>query len=711
MTSTTHLGPYELLERLGAGGMGVVYRARHRDLQADCALKVLNSDASDELRERFRREGEALARVGEHPNLIRVHSASEDRGQLFLVMEWVRGETLERLAGGRFPIDEALRVVRDLARGVQHVHNAGVLHRDVKPENVILTAEGIPKLVDFGLANMREPGGLTATGQMLGTPAYMAPEQARAERGTVGPAADVYGLGGVLFCLLAGRPPFEGGSVLGVLARVVEEPPPSLTSLRADVPKSLDELCLTALAKSPEDRPSAGDLADSLDAHLRGSASPVSGLSRPVCLSVAGLVVALAVALGVMGRAGGEAADRDPGTGEPAGLPVTVVIPDAAAMAAELKAIRSPLERLRRADDWLSRFPAHSEGAQVRELRGRAQSAVEPLRVLRGLAGADQTLLLAGGRVLRVRGEAGYVEVWEFGTASLVKRWKAHTSALAAGASADGTVFAFGIDGRVEVRSTATLDVMSSFGVGESVTSLAFSPDARTLVLGYSGPGVTVVNSADGTVLRRLEVERGEGYVCALGVSRDGAWIAAASRTHSGSALHDSRLMVWGASTALVATWPQRATPRSLAFTGKGSEVARGNQVGELTIFEPEAGIAHSPLTAGRKPTSVLLHAASHTGRVTALCARDGVLYSASGASFRNAALNVGAAAEGRNNDVAVWRRGPTGAWQNAGIYRRRPQPYTAIGISVDGQRLMLAGDSRVELWPIETFRAAPPAG
>ncbi|MCA8924823.1 MAG: serine/threonine protein kinase, partial [Planctomycetes bacterium] len=257
---------YVLEAELGRGGMGVVMRARHLGTGRLVALKGLLYDDLDGI-ERFTREVTAQAAADDHPNVVRVYEAGQAGRQCYLAMELLTGGDL----AGRLKRDSALApreaaaVVAQLARGLAHVHAQGILHRDLKPQNVLFDGHGTPKLVDFGLARLQGVEGLTQTGQILGTPSYMAPEQALA-RDDVDARADVYGLGAILFACLTGRPPFQG-QLADVLTRVVSEAPPQPSSLVPDLAPELEAICLRALSKRPGARyPDAASFAEALEA-------------------------------------------------------------------------------------------------------------------------------------------------------------------------------------------------------------------------------------------------------------------------------------------------------------------------------------------------------------------------------------------------------------------------------------------------------------
>src|SRR5262245_28633431 len=229
-------GDYELLEELGRGGMGVVYKARHLTSDRVVALKMILSGmlASTQAVERFRNEAQAAAKL-DHPHIVPVYEIGEVEGQYYFTMQYLAGGSLqERLQQGPLSASEAASVVRRLAEAVQHAHERGIIHRDIKPGNVLLAsevsggsrppiAEWSVKLTDFGLARLVEGSGLTATGEQLGTPNYMPPEQAAGRVREVGPVSDVYSLGALLYCLLTGRPPFQAATSLETMRLVLEQ--------------------------------------------------------------------------------------------------------------------------------------------------------------------------------------------------------------------------------------------------------------------------------------------------------------------------------------------------------------------------------------------------------------------------------------------------------------------------------------------------------
>src|SRR5262245_41388930 len=249
-------GRYELQEVVGSGGMSSVYRAHDTVLERTVAIKILYDHFSNdpEYVERFRREARALAQLN-HPNIVTVIDRGEFGGRQFIVFEHVEGENLKELVDreGQLPVDQALALVHQVARGLAFAHDHGVVHRDVKPHNVLIDENGVAKVTDFGIARSLEPGdGLTETGTLLGTSEYIAPEQASGSR--VDERSDQYSLATVLYELLAGEPPYTGDNFMAVAMKHIQEPVPSVRDARPDISPRLDAIIARAMAKRPEDR-------------------------------------------------------------------------------------------------------------------------------------------------------------------------------------------------------------------------------------------------------------------------------------------------------------------------------------------------------------------------------------------------------------------------------------------------------------------------
>jgi serine/threonine protein kinase len=280
--AVVQIAGYEILGELGRGGMGVVYKARQPGLNRIVALKMILSGAyaAPEELQRFKAEAQAVARL-HHPHIVQVHEVGEHEGKPYFSLEFCGGGSLDRnLAAAPLPPKEAAALAEKLARAMQAVHEKGVVHRDLKPANVLLTEDGEPKISDFGLAKLLDAdAGPTRTGAVVGTPSYMAPDQAAGKSKEIGPACDIYALGAILYACLTGRPPFRGPAMPQMLQQVLWDEPVAPRRLLSRTPRDLETICLKCLEKQPGRRyGTALDLAEDLRRFLNGE--PVR--ARPV---------------------------------------------------------------------------------------------------------------------------------------------------------------------------------------------------------------------------------------------------------------------------------------------------------------------------------------------------------------------------------------------------------------------------------------------
>jgi eukaryotic-like serine/threonine-protein kinase len=314
-TRVRYFGDYELEKVLGEGGMGIVYKARQRSLNRSVALKMIKATrfpSSDEVR-RFQNEAEAVARL-DHPNIVPIYEVNQFEDQHYFAMKLIAGESLDkRLNDYTADPKRAAKLVATAASAILHAHQRGILHRDLKPANILVDPDGQPHITDFGLAKRVEGDSeLTRSGAILGTPAYMAPEQASGKRGSVTTSTDIYGLGAILYALLTGKAPFGGATVMDTLEQVRERSPEPPRRLNSRVPRDLEVICLQCLEKDSRRRYTNADaLAEDLKRWLAGmpiAARPVGKAARfgmwcrrnPILAGAAGLVASVLVCASVI---------------------------------------------------------------------------------------------------------------------------------------------------------------------------------------------------------------------------------------------------------------------------------------------------------------------------------------------------------------------------------------------------------------------------
>lgn len=290
--SAQTIGRYQLQGELGKGGMGVVYKAYDPKLKRIVALKMIKEEmASAAVFSRFQAEAEAVARLN-HPNIVRIHEQGKFNGQPYCALEYVSGGSLDRRIKNTLPDPRtAARLLIPIAHGMQEAHSLNLVHRDLKPANILLAGESgapldacVPKIADFGLAKFldADQGGMTVPHAVMGTPSYMAPEQAEGRTADISPATDIWALGAVLYDLLTGRPPFKGTTDRETLMQVSEREPASVRHLQSKVPRDLETICLKCLQKSPGKRySSAAELANDLQRFLNGESITARPVSRP----------------------------------------------------------------------------------------------------------------------------------------------------------------------------------------------------------------------------------------------------------------------------------------------------------------------------------------------------------------------------------------------------------------------------------------------
>ncbi len=499
-----HFGDYELIEEIARGGMGIVYKARQVTLGRLVAVKMILSGAlaGPTLIERFRLEAAAAARL-QHPSIVAVHEVGQHEGQHYFSMDYVAGPDLTACVGTTpLAAKRAARYAQRIAEAISYAHGQGVLHRDLKPSNVLIDSNDQPRVTDFGLAKrltdsprstLHSP--ITVSGQVMGTPGYLPPEQASGSRQAIGPASDVYGLGAVLYFLLTARPPFMGETIETTLSQVLHQDPVSPRLLNPSVPRDLETVCLKCLEKEPRRRyASAQDLTDELGRFLEGR--PI--LARPV---------------GTASKLGRWCRRKPLMAGLSAGLLMTLVLGFAGMTWQWQQTERERWNQRRLA------YVASMRAAHLALEENHPRLAASLLQQQRPSAGEKHDLRGIEWRYLwqRSRGD----EVRSF----------VHPSGLKDIAlSPDGHHLAtLAYDDRVRVWDASTGELVKEYA-GQSFQSirksLAFSRDGRSLILPVPA-GIAVIGTTDWT--RRLLLEGASAPLC---LSADGTRLVAVDRTN-----------------------------------------------------------------------------------------------------------------------------------------------------------------------------------
>jgi WD40 repeat protein len=713
---------YDILGELGRGGMGVVYKARQILLNRPCALKMIlaGTHATSEAAARFLTEAEAIARL-EHPHIVQIHHVGEADGLPFFELEYVPGGSLDQALGGTpWPPDRAARLTEQLARGIAEAHRLGIVHRDLKPANVLLAADGTPKITDFGLARaLGSESGFTGSEAVVGTPSYMAPEQAGGKAREAGPAADVYAAGAILYELLTGRPPFRGATVLETLEHVKSTEPVSPSRLVPKLPRDIETICLKCLQKDPARRYESADaLAEDLRRFQAGEpivARHVGELERawrwcrrnPVVASLGAGVAALLVVMAVGGtlaawtfaeKAGIESrlrtdADQARGTAVAKAKEARDKADELASSLYVDRVNRAYREceasNLGLAEQLLDDCPAARRGWEWYFVKRLCH--LERL-TLRGHTASVQTVAFSPDGS-RVASGAGVYSIAGSDDEAELKLWDAATGReVLALPGLKGTVrgLAFSPDGarlasvneiavpklggRLTLWDLATGRVV--YDRPDSETSplcVAFSPDGKTLAVGSGGFNdqgitghVTLRDAATGHELFHLPGQPGGGRSVAF--SPDGKRLAAASA---------GIIELWDLSSR-AKVHELRAHDQSVhdvAFSPDGRILATGGHDDTIKLWDPETGQA-------------VLTIYGHTSKVS------GLAFSPNGKMLASSSEDM---------SVRLW---DPKSGRELATFRGHTSFANGVAFSPDGQTLASAGQDRtVKLWDVRTSR------
>ena len=591
-------GNYELLEEIARGGMGVIYKARQKSLGRMVAVKMLlfGDQSSKELAQRFRTEAAAAASL-QHPNIVAIHEVSAHEGQPFLVMDFIEGQSLARLAAGQpLPATRAARYVRIVAEAIHYAHEHGILHRDLKPSNVLIDPFDQPRVTDFGLAKrLHHDSELTLSGQVLGSPNYMPPEQAAAKRGLVGRRSDVYSLGAILYHLLTGRPPFVGETLTDTLQEVVNKEPVSPRLLNPSVRPDLETLCLKCLEKEPARRyPTAQALADDLDRFLRNEpiqARPVGHVEKlwrwckrkPALATALVLVLLLVLVVGIGSPIAAIRINRERQRAEGARIKAEHLLYVAKINLAQQAWDQNNMGRLRQLLEETQDSP--DRGFEWYYWQRQAHLS---LKTLRGHLGWVSVAFSPDGQRIVTGSGDKTAKVWDAASGRELLTLKGHSAAIEAVAfSPDGQRIVTGsADHTAKVWEAASGNqLLTVKGHNDAIRSVAFSPDGQRIVTWSKDRTARVWEAASGRELLRLDGHyRWFGWFGSAAISPDGKRIVTGS--------DDNTAIVWDAASGreLLTLKGHRSRVLAAAFSRDGQRIVTGSMDRTAKVWDAATG-------------------------------------------------------------------------------------------------------------------------
>lgn len=645
---------YEILGELGRGGMGVVYKARHLQLNRIVALKMILAGgyAGASERARFLAEAEVVAGL-QHPHIVALLEYGEQQGQPFFTLEFMPGGSLvEQLKGVPQPAMSAARLVEQLARAIHFAHVQGIVHRDLKPANVLLAEDGTPKISDFGLARRQAMGkGITGTGEVLGTPSYMAPEQAGGESKHAGPAADIYALGAILYECLTGRPPFRAATTVETVLQVMGQEPVSVRQLQPHTPVDLATICHKCLQKEPHQRyASAAELADDLRCWQAGQpvmARPVGRMQKsvkwmrrhPAAATAYGLL-ALVVVLGGLGGSAAwlwqsseqareqlaeekrqtEIAHRDAETARARLVELTYLHRIALAHREWENA------EIAHAEELLADCPPDKRGWEWRYVKRLCHA---DLRTLTGREGEIHHVTFSpDGRRLASAGGQGEIRIWDTDRGRTIFTCGAHRGAVSRLAfSPDGRcLLSAGFDQTARLWDMQNGAETARLPQGGIVQCVAFSPDGRffatacreyTIKLwdartrqeirtfhGLAGQVESAAFSPNGLLLaacswlerkwetKLWEVATGNEVLSLQNSDSVHDVVFSPNGKHLATATHDRSVQIWNTQTgqAVRTLFGHTASVRAVAYNREGTRLASASDDRTVRIWDAATG-------------------------------------------------------------------------------------------------------------------------